>query len=167
MSVYDKLVSWGTNGQLGRGGVLDTQMGQQMAMDNLSFDTDYGTAAPASWQNQMAGLTGMPGGSNADFDPTAMQSATGYTLPDGTKVGGWGSMALGAAQGLAGAYLGMKQYGLAKDSLKEGKRQFNLNYGAQKQTTNTRLEDRQRARVASNPTAYQSVGAYMNQNGIK
>ena len=35
------------------------------------------------------------------------------------------------------------------------------------QTLNTQMEDRQRARVASNPTAYQSVGDYMNKNGLK
>lgn len=86
----------------------------------------------------------------------------------GTKTGqGWGGMALGSAQGLFNAWLGMKQYGLAKDQLAEGKRQFQLNYDAQRTTTNSALEDRQRARVASNPGAYQSVGAYMDQNGIR
>ena len=80
---------------------------------------------------------------------------------------GWGNLALGAASGLASTFLGMKQYGLAKQTLAENKRQFQLNYDAQKQTTNTRLEDRQRARVASNAGAYQSVGDYMAVNGIK
>lgn len=61
----------------------------------------------------------------------------------------------------------MKQYGLAEDAFKENQRQFNINYAAQKSLTNSQLEDRQRARVASNPTGYQSVGDYMNQNGIK
>jgi hypothetical protein len=73
---------------------------------------------------------------------------------------------LGVAQGLGNAFLGMKQYGLAKDTFNENKRQFNLNYDAQRKTINTDLEDRQRARVASNPGAYQSVGDYMKQNGV-
>ena len=60
----------------------------------------------------------------------------------------------------------MKQYGLAKKTLEENKRQFQMNYDAQKQSTNTRLEDRQRARVASNSGAYQSVGDYMAANKI-
>ncbi len=61
----------------------------------------------------------------------------------------------------------MKQYNLAKDTLNENKRQFGLNWDAQKATVNSQLEDRQRARVASNPSAYQSVSAYMDQNRIK
>lgn len=79
---------------------------------------------------------------------------------------GWGGMALSAAGGLASTFLGMKQYGLAKQTLAENKRQFQMNYDAQKQTTNTRMEDRQAARVASNPGAYQSVGDYMAKNRI-
>ena len=80
---------------------------------------------------------------------------------------GWGGTALGAIGGIASAFLGMKQYGLAKQTLEENKRQFQLNYDAQKKMTNTRLEDRQRARVASNAGAYQSVGDYMATNGVK
>jgi hypothetical protein len=60
----------------------------------------------------------------------------------------------------------MKQYGLAKDALASSKQQFNLNYDAQRTTTNAQLRDRQTARVASNPGAYQSVGEYMNTNSI-
>lgn len=86
----------------------------------------------------------------------------------GTKEApGWGGLALGAMQGLGSGYLGMKQYGIAKKTLEEGKRQFNMNWDAQKTTTNAALEDRQRARVASNGGAYQSVGDYMNQNGVR
>lgn len=103
-----------------------------------------------------------------------MKGATGGVTPvdsnwyDGMLgSNGWGGLALNAAGGLASAFLGMKQYGLAKQTLAENKRQFQLNYDAQKQTTNTRLEDRQRARVASNAGAYQSVGDYMTVNGIK
>jgi hypothetical protein len=90
----------------------------------------------------------------------------GSTAADGTKTQGWGGTAIGVAQGLGNAFLGMKQYGLAKDQLAFGKEQFNKNYAAQQKTTNAAFEDRQRARVASNPGAYQSVGDYMKQNGI-
>ena len=83
-----------------------------------------------------------------------------------TGPNGWGGLALNAASGLKQGFLGMKQYGLAKQTLAENKRQFQLNYDAQKQSTNTRLEDRQRARVASNSGAYQSVGDYMGANKI-
>jgi hypothetical protein len=93
--------------------------------------------------------------------------AIGSTDAKGIKTDGWGGLALGAAQGLGSAYMGMKQYGIAKDTLENNKRQFDLNYNAQKTTTNAQLEDRQRARVASNASAYQSVGDYMKQNGIQ
>lgn len=86
----------------------------------------------------------------------------------GTKeTPGWGGLALGGASALLSGIMGFKQLGLAKKSLAENKRQFNLNFDAQRRTTNSMLEDRQRARVASNPGAYQSVGDYMNQNGVR
>jgi hypothetical protein len=85
---------------------------------------------------------------------------------DGTTSGGYGQAALGALQGIGGLYLGMQQYNLAKDALATNKAQFDRNYAAQKTTTNSQLEDRQRARVASNAGAYQSVSDYMKQNGV-
>lgn len=85
---------------------------------------------------------------------------------NGVTTQGWGGTALGITQGLGNAWMGMKQYGLAKDQLAQSKKQFEMNYAAQQKTTNSALEDRQRARVASNPGAYQSVGDYMKKNGI-
>ena len=85
----------------------------------------------------------------------------------GIKTDGWGGMAVGAAGALGSAFMGMQQYGLMKKQLAEGKRQFNLNYDAQKRTTNAALEDRQRARLASNPGAYESLSGYMDRNGIR
>jgi hypothetical protein len=79
---------------------------------------------------------------------------------------GWSGQTLGAVQGLGNLWMGMKQYGLAKEKLAESKRQFELNYDAQRKLTNSQLEDRQRARVASNPGAYQSVGDYMSKYRI-
>lgn len=86
---------------------------------------------------------------------------------NGMQTQGWGGLALGAAQGLGSLYLGMQQYNLAKDTLANSKAQFERNFAANKATTNARLEDRQRARVASNAGAYQSVGDYMDKNGVK
>ena len=74
---------------------------------------------------------------------------------------------MAGAQALGSLYMGMKQYGLAKDTLAANKAQFERNFDAQRRTTNAALEDRQRARVASNPGAYQSVGDYMNQNEVR
>jgi hypothetical protein len=110
----------------------------------------------------MPDLSGGGGGGGGGF----MQGMLGGTNADGTKMNGWGGLALGAASGIANTFMGMKQYGMAKDALKENKRQFNLNYGAQRDSTNTRMEDRQRARVAANSSA-QSVDSYMDKNRIK
>lgn len=96
-----------------------------------------------------------------------MQSLLGYTNQNGIQQQGWGGLALGLASALGNSYMGMMQYGLAKDALKQQQRQFDINFGAQRQLVNSQLEDRQRARVASNPEAYQSVDEYMNQNRIR
>ena len=106
---------------------------------------------------------------DTNFADRINAAANGPQSPWASMLGpnGWGGLAVNAAGGLASAFLGMKQYGLAKQTLAENKRQFDMNYAAQRQTTNTRLEDRQRARVASNANAYQSVGDYMAVNGIK
>lgn len=89
------------------------------------------------------------------------------TDKNGMKTEGWGGLALGAAQGIGSLYMGMQQYNLAKEALANSKAQFERNFAAQRQTTNAALEDRQRARVASNAGAYQSVSDYMSQNGIR
>lgn len=123
--------------------------------------------------NASSAVSGMPinsdllaGDGTGNNDSGFLGSAFGRTNPDGTKVNGWAPTALGVGQGLLGAYSAMQQYGLAKDQLEESKRQFDLNFQNQRKTLNTQLEDRQRARVASNPSAYQSVGDYMNKHGV-
>lgn len=80
--------------------------------------------------------------------------------------GGWAPVALGAGQAIFGALQGNKAMKLAENQFKESKRQFDLNFNAQRQSINTQLEDRQRARVASNPGAYESTDAYLNKNRV-
>jgi hypothetical protein len=111
---------------------------------------------------------------NGNFPLAGLPQAAGTSWMDNikdafgtTQSPGWATAALGAGQGLLNGWLGMQQYGLAKDKLAEGKRQFELNYNAQRTMTNADLEDRQKARVASNPGAYESVGSYMAKNGVK
>ena len=118
------------------------------------------------------GLSNFNSPSGGSATPEWLQSmrdwgVLGSTDKNGIYQQGWGGLALGAAQGLGGLYLGMQQYNLAKDSLANAKSQFERNFAAQKATTNANMEDRQRARVASNAGAYQSVGDYMAQNGVK
>ena len=103
------------------------------------------------------------GYTNPNYSPVSMN--TGQN-PDGFDWLGTGQLALNTFTGLANAYLGMKEYGLAKDIFKQNKKEFALNYDANRQLTNARLRDRQAARVASNPGAYQPLSEYMDQNGI-
>lgn len=132
--------------------------------------TGYSTLAPASYIQEVqaqpdwssVGSGGLP---QVPLDPSGWDRAFGYTDKNGAHTG-WASTALGALQGIGNAYMGMKQYGMAEDALKEQKRQFNLNYGAQKSAFNSQIEDRQRARVAANPGAYDDTVTYMKKYGL-
>ena len=133
--------------------------------------TAYSTPGPAAWQEEIVNSPGFnPIGSGGVTIPgvtgqrSFMDGLLGYEGKNG-YVPGWGGMALGAASGIGQAMMSMKQYGLMEDQLKESKRQFDINYGMQKKAFNNQLEDRQRARVASNPGAYESVGDYMKKYG--
>lgn len=128
----------------------------------LGPGTDY-SGQISSFGQGIPGAVGEPSLWDRFTNSGFFSSTNGKT---GVTSQGWGAPAFAVGQGLFNAWLGMKQYGLFKDQLAESKRQFGLNYAAQAKTTNTALEDRQRARVASNPGAYQSVGDYMAANRI-
>ncbi len=97
-----------------------------------------------------------------DSSPSAMDWFFGNSQQQGK-----GGLVLGAAGGIGNLFMGMQQYNFAKQALATTKEQIDRNYTAQKQMTNADLEDRQRARIASNPGAYVPLSDYMNQNGIK
>lgn len=131
-----------------------------------SFGTSIGASTtagtmPAGPGNLFSNLFG-------DGGMFSKQSLFGGTdAKTGVSSLGWAPTALGIGQAIFGGIQGNKAMKMAQDSFKEGKRQFDLNYGAQRQSINTQLEDRQRARVASNPGAYESVGDYLDKNRIK
>jgi hypothetical protein len=104
---------------------------------------------------------------NANTDPSFMQGMLGYTKADGTKVNGWGMPALSAASSLFQGWIGLEQLDIAKKSLKEQKRQFDMNWDAQRTSTNRQLEDRQAARAAFNPDYTEDTASYMAKWGIK
>lgn len=74
---------------------------------------------------------------------------------------------LQAGAGLWGAFNGMQQNKLVKQQMANSLDQWNKSYDNQVASYNTRLEDRQRARVGSNPNAYESVDSYMAKNRLK
>ena len=100
-------------------------------------------------------------------DPSIWSNFLQQRRTDGSTTGGYGTAALGLAQGLGSLYLGMQQYQIAKDTLAANKANADRNFAAQRTTVNSQLEDRQRARVAANPGAYQSVSDYMDQNRVR
>lgn len=136
------------------------------ATGGSSFGSDVGSSTTSGMQaasggGMFSGLTDLLGGI---FNK---QSAFGGTDAKGLTTKGWAPLALGAGQAILGGIQGLQAQKLAQNQFKESKRQFDLNYGAQRQSTNTQLEDRQRARVASNPGAYESVSSYLDKNRIK
>lgn len=122
-------------------------------------------AMPNMGDINLAAVNGAPG-AGGSWSSDFWGSLLGKTNADGSKVASAGSLGLGAAQGLMNGWMGMQQLKLGKESLAASKDQFAKNFAAQQKTTNAQLADRQAARVAANPTAYQSVGDYMKQNGI-
>ncbi len=133
----------------------------------LNFGFTNPTVNPDVVTGEAVASPSMFSGFSDWFDSTGFLARKGA---NGNVTGGWGQAGLGLLQGGLGAFMGMKQYGLAKDALAQSKKQFNLNYAAQKQTTNAALEDRQNARIASREGAsnpYDSTADYMSKYGIK
>jgi len=79
---------------------------------------------------------------------------------------GWGGLAVGAATGAANLFMGLKQYGLAKDMFAENKSQYAQNFDAQRGLTNSRLEDRQTRRNIERPDSM-AAADYMSKYGVK
>lgn len=152
LSLAQALSSW-AGGANGAGAALPTNIPMLEGIAGNAPITDLSSMASPQ---TLAAING----------PGFMQGMLGWRAPDGTQNAGWGGAAIGAGSALMQGILGFKQLGIAKDQLAQSKKEFSLNFGAQQKLTNSRLEDRQTARVASNPTAYQSVGDYMKKNGI-
>lgn len=134
-----------------------------------SYGSPYSTPTPDMWASY--GLDPMM--PQAQSTTLSSPSPAGWSWFDtfnenGQRTGqGMATPTLNAASSIFNAYMGLKQYGLAKNQFAESKRQFGLNFDAQKRTTNAALADRQSARLASNPTAYASLADYMSQYGIQ
>lgn len=82
----------------------------------------------------------------------------------------YGSTIMGglqAASGLWGAYNGMQHNKLVKQQMANSLDQWNKNYANQVASYNTRLEDRQNARVAAQGNNQQDTASYMAKNRLK
>ena len=130
---------------------------------------DQGSMSP-SLDSMSTGFTN----SANTFNNTSITSSGGSgSFPD-SILGGMGDMSglqmgqlgLGGVTSLLNGYLGFQNLGLAKKQYQSQLDQFNKQWDANKKLTNASLADRQAARVASNPNAYQSVDDYMKKYGI-
>ena len=119
-------------------------------------------AAPAQGMAPAAG-SGLWGGIGDWAKSSGMMGSTDPTT--GAKTDGWGGMALGGISAGANLFMGMKQYGMAKDQLAESKRQYEAGHANQVALTNGQLEDRQNARNASG-SGYMSTADYMAKNRV-
>lgn len=141
-------------------GMLTPSMQQYTGLGFPMGDTGYTSPTLSPNMQNMMGIESMGG------PMTSAQSGSIWdTFLSNRNSQGWGGLALGATSGLVNSFLGWQQLRQAKDALATSKDQFERNYAANRQLTNSRLEDRQRARVASNP-GYESVGSYMDRNRV-
>lgn len=140
--------------------------GQNLNMNNVvsdpmmpDIDTDYSTEILSKIEGNTPSL---------NFEPDKRGFLDKFNSATGEKTQGWGMPAIQGIGGLANAYLGYQQLQLGKSQLEQNKKIFNLNFGAQSQTLNAQMEDRQRARVsATRGVGTESVEDYMNKNAIK
>ena len=99
-----------------------------------------------------------------EYVPGFADKLRGFNSQYGSTIMG----GLQAAGGLWGAYSGMQQNKLVKQQMANSLNQWNKNYANQVASYNTRLEDRQNARVAAQGTKYhQDTASYMAKNGLK
>lgn len=80
---------------------------------------------------------------------------------------GMGNYMLSGLNSAMNLFMGIKNYNLAKQQIDLQKKEYERNFQAKQQMVNSAMEDRQKARVASNPNAYMNVNDYMNKYGIK
>lgn len=143
------------------------------------FDNPNAPSSLTNWQNNMPSVQTL---SASDLGKVTIPDLGGLASVNSAKPGsiwdsfftktenditkqGWGGMALGAGSSLMNGILGFQQLGIAKDTLAQNKKQFDINFAAQQKTTNARLADRQAARVAYGAGAT-PVSEYMAKYGI-
>lgn len=100
-------------------------------------------------------------------NPGWMDKMLGWKGGDGTQHGGWGMPALGAANSMFQSWIGLNQLNLAKKAFGEQKRQFNMNWDAQRSNVNRELEDRQNRRIAFGDSTAEDTASYMSKWRIK
>ena len=106
-------------------------------------------------------------GNQMEFGNTPPPAAFGEGSNMGQNVMG----GVQAFTGLANAYTGYKNYGLARDQLDENKKQFNLNFNSQAGLVNNQLADQHALRAdAAKSTGNMNFGTeaqYLEDRGVR
>lgn len=111
-----------------------------------------------SWNSPESAYKGLGG----QGDMPAAQTE----LPWYKNFSNWGTIANGIGA-LSSAYLGMKNYKLAKEQLGLSKEAFNANLNNSIKTYNTSLEDRIRGRTAQYDNKENDVQSYLSKHSLK
>lgn len=152
------------------------QLGQSEGLSGGNMSTPY-TMSPEANMNFTGNYSGL--GTNPTFN--SVGQSMGFDMPYSQgnagmfgQLGSWASQnadllkaGVGLATGGIGAWNGFNQNKLMEKSMNQQAGQFREQMDLSKQSINRNIEDRQRARVASNPTAYESVDSYMKKYGVK
>ena len=104
--------------------------------DGLTFNKD---------NSSISGLSGLSNGSTGNTGSSFLTSMIGNE-----NTSGWGGTALNLLKSGLGFYLGQQQLRQAENTLNENKRQFDLNYNAQKNLINDQLAWQYQARKDRN-----------------
>lgn len=154
---------------------FNTYQPQSIGMANGNFADPYAGMAswsydnPATYSNSaIAGLDisqTMPANliASAEYMPGIADKFRDFNSQYGPTIMG----GLQGAAGLWGAYNGMQQNKLVKQQMANSLNQWNKNYANQVASYNTRLEDRQNARVAAQGDYHQDTASYMEKNRLK
>lgn len=154
----------------------NTYRPQSLGMLDGNYTDPYAGMASWSYDNPATGTNSFIAGLDiSQTMPTNLIAPTEYIPGFADKLrdfnSQYGSTIMGglqAASGLWGAYNGMQQTKLAKQQMANSLNQWNKNYANQVASYNTRLEDRQNARVAAQGTKYhQDTSSYMEKNRLK
>lgn len=116
-----------------------------------------GQSAPGSGGGWLSGIFGR--GGNTPGAPGSDSSGFGWNL-------GTGRLAFAGLGTLASLWSGMQAQKLAKESLAFTRDVTNTNMRNQLQTYNTNLEDRIRARAATEGMSQQEVDSYLARNRL-
>lgn len=158
--------------KIGANGLQYTNPNQSLAGQQPIMANTPGGGADAPINLFASDTPGVnPSGINGGGFSTA-QKWFGGTNAAGASTMGYMNGGLGVANFGLNAYMGMKNYGLAKDQLAAQKEAFKFNKDTTMlqlentaRTTNAELADRQRIRNAGNPNSM-PVAEYMAQYGV-